>query len=142
MPPPHPRQYPRGGDRTCVTRACARRRGTSYHLAASTHTQTCTGVSVSAHTCTRYIKYHRAAHTHRRRHTSARRRAARWHWRVRNINCNCGVQSERAWRASTVHYWIGYICYHYAVVVALSDAITLCFKQNNNFVYNPNILQM
>ena len=36
---------------------------------------------------------------------------------------------------------IAYLCYHYAVVLALFDAITLCFKQKILFVYNPNILQ-
>ena len=34
-----------------------------------------------------------------------------------------------------------YLCYHYAVVLALFNAITLCFKQNDYFVHNPNILQ-
>ena len=34
-----------------------------------------------------------------------------------------------------------YLCYHYAVVLALFDEITLCLKQNDYFVYNPNVLQ-
>ena len=62
--------------------------------------------------------------------------AARKHQR-HQLEQRHGMQA----RLPTPTLCIEYLCYHYAVVLALFNAITLCFKQKDDFVYNPTILQ-
>ena len=84
------------------------------------------------------------AHPHTRTHTRTHTGALCADTGVGALHTGASVSCVHAWmqaRLPTPTLCIEYLCYHYAVVLALFNAITLCFKQKDDFVYNPNILQ-
>ena len=112
--PPYPRQHTQGGG--CAPahlRVCAAAR-THHHPAAWTRAHRAQGSST---------------------HSGGRTAAPDQHG---GISWNTGTA---AGRLQTHTLRIEYLCYHYAIISALFHAITLCFKQNESFVYNPNNLQ-
>ena len=121
MPPPLPTPEHPGGIAPARLRVCAAARTSSCPAAA-----------------------HRAQHAQRRQDSGtgpARRHQHRYQLNGSTgggISWNTGTA---AMRLQTHILRIEYLCYHYAIISALFRAITLCFKQNESFVYNPNILQ-
>ena len=137
MPPPLPTPVPPGGiapARLCV---CAAAR--THHCTAAWAGHRAQGTGHSTHSGGRTAAGPEARQ-HHHHHLDQRHWYHRYqlHGSTSGTSWNTGTAAGKL-KAPTLR--IEYLCYHYAIISALFRAITLCFKQNESFVYNPNILQ-